>query len=225
MKKMNGLIFFSTLILSCLLVSCAIGQQPNDETQSMNLIREKVFQDSTHKSSEIRIQYPEFAQAEMQKINQDIHRFATEIPKQIYGENYSDLQLQINYEIKVFNDKYLSIVFSGFGESGAAYPKNIFLTRNYDLERETSVKLSELYTIDLYFAQTIYTSVAAQNGEDVVNVFEADYPNTDTVFQALLACDTNIESCQSYLTSTGIGICMPIRHIGGDYVCIERSMH
>lgn len=229
-KKMYYLII-PISILFCLFTSCmSKSVEPNSAlftSQEMqaepNAVVRETLHDTSHSQSEIRIAYPVFVNNHMEKINQDVFSFVSEIANHIYGSDYENVHLQIDYEIKLFNLKYLSIIFYGIGESQSAYPNNIFLTRNYDLEQNTNVILSDLYCLNMDFAQKIYASVEAQKETAIIEVFKADYATINAFYQALLSCDTNTSSFQSYLTTEGIGVCIPIRHVGGDYITIELN--
>ncbi len=233
-KKIYYLILPISILLFCFFTSCVSKSvEPNSENKtpfttqeqqvdSNTIVRETLY-DISHSQSEIRIAYPVFLNNRMEIINQDIFSFVSEMANHIYGSDYENVHLQMDYEIKLFNHKYLSIVFHGLGEAQSAYPNNIFLTRNYDLEQNTNVTLLDLYCLDTDFAQKIYASVEAQKEPDIIEVFKADYADISTFYQTLLSCDTDTSSFQSYLTAEGIGVCMPIRHVGGDYVAVELN--
>ncbi|MDO4154186.1 MAG: hypothetical protein Q4E21_04975 [Clostridia bacterium] len=233
-KKIYYLIILILILLICFFTSCvskSIKSNLENETPftsrelqiDPNAIVRETLHDTSHSQSEIRIAYPVFVNNSMEIINQDIFSFVSEITSNIYGTDYENLYLQMDYEIKLFNQKYLSIVFHGLGESQSAYPNNIFLTRNYDLEQHTNITLSDLYCLDMDFAQKIYSRIEIQKETNIIEIFKADYSTINAFSQTLLSCDTNTSSFQSYLTTEGIGVCMPIRHVGGDYVTIELN--
>ena len=63
--------------------------------------------------------------------------------------NLSELTMEINYEVKLKNNKYISIVYSGYSNvKGAAYSPSIFYTTNINLENGTIIKLVDYANVD-----------------------------------------------------------------------------
>lgn len=188
-------------------------------------VRDEVYTDTSHANSQISITYPVFAAEGMQEINADILDFVTGFAEAYYGETFSDLQLELTYEIKRYDTEYLSIAFTGTGSvRTAAYPTSLFQTRTYDLQSGWAVKLSMLHPVDEAFAETLYAAVQESVSSEIWEVFQADYPNADALLSALQSCDADSWSCQSYVTPQTVGVSIPVRHVGGDHIEAEIAL-
>lgn len=166
MKKLYFIVL--AFLFSCLLL-CACGTQgETDSTTPSSVtadsaVKREVYADNSHKNSQVSVTYPVFSGADMQKINADIYTFAKNFAELYYGQDYTDLQLELTFEVKRYDSEYLSIAFTGTGNvRTAAHPNNLFLTKNYDLQKKQAITLSALHTIDRAFADTLYTAVEEQ---------------------------------------------------------------
>ena len=166
MKKLYFIVL--AFLFSCLLL-CACGAQgETDSTTPSSVtadsaVKREVYADNSHKNSQVSVTYPVFSGADMQKINADIYTFAKNFAELYYGQDYTDLQLELTFEVKRYDSEYLSIAFTGTGNvRTAAHPNNLFLTKNYDLQKKQAITLSALHTIDRAFADTLYTAVEEQ---------------------------------------------------------------
>lgn len=239
MKKVVVLISFAAALLC--LSACASPEMPaavevttstveTTAAQSSDAatdfsVRREVYTDTSHTNSQISIAYPVFAAENMQEIHADILNFVTGFAAAYYGEAYSDLQLELTYEIKRYDTEYLSVAFTGTGNvSTAAYPTNLFQTRTYDLQSGQAVTLAELRPVDDAFAQALYAAAQQQISPELWEVFQADYPSADVLLSALQSCDTDSFSCQSYITPQAVGVSIPVRHVGGDHIEVEVAL-
>lgn len=236
MKKLYFIVL--AFLFSCLLL-CACGTQgETDSTTPSSVtadsaVKREVYADNSHKNSQVSVAYPVFSGADMQKINADIYTFAKNFAELYYGQDYTDLQLELTFEVKRYDSEYLSIAFTGTGNvRTAAHPNNLFLTKNYDLQKKQAITLSALHTIDRAFADTLYTAVEEQftalsrqdssfDAETMWKIFQADYPTADALLSVLQKCDTDPTSCQSYITRNAIGVSLPVSHVGGDHIKVE----
>lgn len=236
MKKLYFIVL--AFLFSCLLL-CACGTQgETDSTTPSSVtadsaVKREVYADNSHKNSQVSVTYPVFSDADMQKINADIYTFAKNFAELYYGQDYTDLQLELTFEIERYDSEYLSIAFTGTGNvRTAAHPNNLFLTKNYDLQKKQAITLSALHTIDRAFADTLYTAVEEQftalsrqdssfDAETMWKIFQADYPTADALLSVLQKCDTDPTSCQSYITRNAIGVSLPVSHVGGDHIKVE----
>ena len=194
----------------------------NEQELFENEVKEILFVDKSHQNSVVSIAYPHFLQHDMQDINQNIVEFVSNIAVQIYGNSYEDLQLEMTYKITRYDSSYLSIVFEGLGDvATSAYPNNIYVTRTFELKTNSVVKLTDVFSLDLNFAQIVYNSVIEQCTKDLSEVFKVEYKDTECLLNILESCDEfneNGVSCWSNFTELGIVISIPILHIGGDHL-------
>lgn len=239
MKKLCFIVLAA--LLACLLCSCGAKEQ-TDSTNMNNIssnstadsaVKRKVYADTSHKNSQVSVAYPVFSGADMQEINADIYAFAKNFAELYYGQDYTDLQLELTFEVKRYDAEYLSIAFTGTGNvRTAAHPNNLFLTKNYDLQKKQPITLSALHTIDRAFADALYaaaeekfTALARQDSsfdaETMWEIFQADYPTADALLPVLQKCDTDPTDCQSYITRNAIGVSLPVSHAGGDHIEVE----
>lgn len=196
-------------------------------------VRREVYTDDAHPNSRISIAYPVFLQSGMEEINADIADFVSSFVTEEYGENISDLDLEINYEIKRYDAAYLSILFEGTGNVyTAAYPNNLFVTKNYDIQQTKEITLGDICTVDTVFAEKLYAAMQQKVEGDSYYGTETDSdaimqmicPDTAVLLRELLTCDMDLDGCQSYLTPQAIGISLPVPHALGDHVEVEISM-
>ena len=239
MKKLCCIV--SAALLALLLCACGAKEQ-TDATSMGNLssnstadsaVKREVYADNSHKNSQVSVAYPVFSGADMQEINADIYAFAKDFAELYYGQDYADLQLELTFEVKRYDAEYLSIAFTGTGNvRTAAHPNNLFLTKNYDLQKKQPITLSALHTIDRAFADALYTAAEEQftalarqdssfDAETMWEILQADYPTADALLPVLQKCDTDPTSCQSYITRNAIGISLPVSHAGGDHIEVE----
>ena len=166
MKKLYFIVL--AFLFSCLLLCFCGTQGETDSTTPSSVtadsaVKREVYADNSHKKSQVSVTYPVFSGADMQKINADIYTFAKNFAELYYGQDYTDLQLELTFEVKRYDSEYLSIAFTGAGNvRTAAHTNNLFLTKNYDLQKKQAITLSALHTIDRAFANTLYTAVEEQ---------------------------------------------------------------
>lgn len=236
MKKLYFIVL--AFLFSCLLLCACDTQGETDSTTPSSVtadsaVKREVYADNSHKNSQVSVAYPVFSGADMQKINADIYTFAKNFAELYYGQDYTDLQLELTFEVKRYDSEYLSIAFTGTGNvRTAAHPNNLFLTKNYDLQKKQAITLSALHTIDRAFADALYTAAEEQftalarqdssfDAETVWEIFQADYPTADALLPVLQKCDTDPTRCQSYITRNAIGVSLPVSHTGGDHIEVE----
>lgn len=208
----------------------------NEHSGTESNVQDAVYTDVSHQNSRVSCIYPVFYGESMQEINDDILASVKGFAENYYGKTYTDLQLELTYKIKRYDSNYLSLVFTGTGNvSTAAYPIDLFWTKNYDLQKKQIITLSALHTIDYKFAEALYvavqekfTSLAQQDSSfDAAvmwEIFQAYYPTVDALLSVLQKCDTDSTSCQSYITRKTIGVSLPVPHVGGDHVEAEVDL-
>ncbi|SFC93758.1 DUF4163 domain-containing protein [Clostridium uliginosum] len=112
-----------------------------------NLNRYEIVTKTYHKNS-VEINYPQvknFSNEERLKaINKDLEEEALSILKNYFEDdpNINEVTMDINYEVKLRNNNYISIVYTGYSNvTGAAYPVSVFYTTNIDIEKGSSIRL------------------------------------------------------------------------------------
>lgn len=123
------------------------------EDSSANSINKfNIYQitNKTYKKNYVKINYPQLQisanSKKLNTINKDLEDEALSILNTYIeeGANIDKLTIDVNYDIKLKNDKYLSIVYTGYSNlEGTAYPLSVFYTTNIDLEKGNSIRLSD----------------------------------------------------------------------------------
>jgi len=135
---------------------------------------------------------------------------------------------EIAYEIMVYNDKVLSVVYTGSGYSdGAAYPIDVFFSTNIDLVNEKKMKLDDLIS-DKEELLKAFKSVLNQENDDEITRVSYDYIlqnyDDESILNGFNEADETYglgRYIYSYLTADSIGISWEIPHVIGDHVEIE----
>ncbi len=110
--------------------------------------------DEVYSKNYVKINYPQIKDyadsAKVNYINKDLKDAALSILN-IYvgnGTNINDINMNVDYEVKTKNNKYISIVFNGLVNiKGTAYPTSIFYTVNVELEKGSTIGLSNYINI------------------------------------------------------------------------------
>ncbi|AGX44301.1 PdaC/SigV domain-containing protein [Clostridium saccharobutylicum] len=123
------------------------------EYSSANSInKSNIYQitNKAYKKNDVKINYPQLQNSDNSKklntINKDLEDEALNILNTYIqeGANIDKLTIDVNYDIKLKNDKYMSIVYTGYSNlEGTAYPLSVFYTTNVDLEKGNSIRLSD----------------------------------------------------------------------------------
>jgi len=96
-------------------------------------------------------------------INKLIENYAIHFAENGYGKDYANLSLDVDYHITYNDDEWISISFNGFGNvKTAPHPNNILTTLNINLKNGSTLKLSDIYTIDKSFVQIYRKEFAKQ---------------------------------------------------------------
>lgn len=236
--KMKLLI--NVVIILCLLLLSSCGaskQQPFKHSVKTTSIQtaihsinsnayaiKSISYTKTGRGNHIVIKYPTLQGKGIEKSNKLIKNYIRSYISEMYGNDYSDLDLTMDYQILFENQSLISIVFKGFENvKSAAHPSDLFLTLNINLKNGTRVKLFDLYTINNYF-KNIYFEAAkkqvperfAESKNDwliVIEELEKDSLSTDWNFKH---ADT-YDGIQSYLTPKGLGLSTPVSFANGDH--------
>ncbi|GAA0077045.1 DUF4163 domain-containing protein [Clostridium sp. CTA-5] len=185
----------------------------------------------------VKINYPQIKNLndseKLKLINKDLQEAALKILDD-YSEddpNLIALTLSINYEVKLKNEKYISIVYRGESNvKGAAHPTSIFYTTNIDVEKGSSIRLSDYENIDnilkklkdskniKVIAESDELAEAQRNfllniqDDKLINMLKnADFYKANGEIQSPK------KGTYSYLDKDGIVISVQVNHAIGDY--------
>lgn len=126
-----------------------------DTKEEIDKSKEYTIVNKTYSKNNVKIIYPQIKDfsdtSKLNLINKDLEDGALSILSMYAKDdpNLSELTMEINYEVKLKNNKYISIVYSGYSNvKGAAYSPSIFYTTNINLENGTIIKLVDYANVD-----------------------------------------------------------------------------
>ncbi|WP_026887053.1 PdaC/SigV domain-containing protein [Clostridium beijerinckii] len=193
--------------------------------------------DKVYSKNLVKINYPQIKNyadsAKLDSINNDLKNEALSILN-IYvenGTNINDINMEVNYKVKTKNDKYISIVFNGLiNIKGTAYPTSIFYTVNVDLEKGSTVGLSDYANIqDILkklkklddvkmlsendkLVEVQKSAIKSISDDELLSILEdADFHKKDGVIEIPK------KGAYSYMEDNKIVISIPMIHAIGDH--------
>lgn len=126
-----------------------------DSKESVDKSKEYTIVNKIYSKNNVKITYPQIKDfsdiSKLNLINKDLEEGALSILSMYDKDdpNLSELTMEINYEVKLKNNKYISIVYSGYSNvNGVAYSPSIFYTTNIDLKNGTIIKLVDYANVD-----------------------------------------------------------------------------
>lgn len=144
-----------------------------------------------------------------------------------------NMDLKLDYAIRLQNEDILSIQYSGVGYyKGAAHPGNWFYTTNIDMNSGKKIKLSDLININEDFVVKFKKekridgelSDDSQSNKELQSVVieYVDNIDTDKLMTYFKQSDSrgireNPSNTYSYLTKDSIGISISVPHALGDH--------
>ncbi|AOR25065.1 PdaC/SigV domain-containing protein [Clostridium taeniosporum] len=204
---------------------------------STTKINEYEITSKNYTKNNVKINYPQIKNLsdseKLKTINKDLQEGALKILDD-YSEddpNLTALTLNVNYEVKLKNKNYISVVYKGESNvKGAAHPASIFYTTNIDVEKGSSVRLSDYANIDdilkkLKGSKNI--KVLAENDElaEAQRNFILNIEDNELIYMLKNADFYKIngkiqspkEGAYSYLDKDGIVISVQVNHAIGDH--------
>lgn len=202
-----------------------------------NELKQYEIVDEVYSKDHVKINYPQiknYADAvKLDSINKDLKNAALSIVN-IYVENntnINDINMEVNYEVKTKNNKYISIAFNGLVNiKGTAYPTSIFYTVNIDLEKGSIVGLSDYANVqdvlkklkkldDVKMLSENEELIEAQKSviknisdDELLNILkDADFHQKDGVIEIPK------KGAYSYMEDNKIVISIPMIHAIGDH--------
>ncbi|WP_252250695.1 DUF4163 domain-containing protein [Clostridium sp. ZBS13] len=190
-----------------------------------------------YSKNNVKINYPELKNSNDNEKLKSINRYLKEGALKVLDDYIKDdpnlkaVDLNVNYDVKFKNEKYISIVYKGeVNVEGAAYPSSIFYTTNVDLESGNIIRLSDYSNVDdilneLKDPKNIKViaendELAAAQKEFILNI------GNDKLISMLKNADFhqvngNIESPKegvySYLHKDSVVISLQVNHAIGDH--------
>jgi len=134
--------------------------------------------------------------------------------------SYDENIFEIDYMISLFTDNWVSVIYSGWYDSGAAHPNRFSHSINIDIKSRKVMKLGDYAIVGQVFLDTFID--AAIEGE--MNYFD-DMPHEPGLVVRIIEeykekyTVDYFENCVSswFRTENGIGIIIWISHTSGDY--------
>ncbi|HBJ1650089.1 DUF4163 domain-containing protein [Clostridium botulinum] len=190
-----------------------------------------------YNKNNVKINYPEIKKfnddEKLKSINKYLKGCALKVLDDYVKEdpNLEAVNLNVNYDVKFKNEKYISIVYKGeVNVKGTAYPSSIFYTTNVDLESGNIIRLSDYSNVNdilnkLKDPKNIKViaendELAAAQKEFILNI------GNDNLINMVKNADfhevnTKIESPKdgvySYFDKDGIVISLQVNHAIGDH--------
>jgi hypothetical protein len=177
------------------------------------------------RNSHIEIKYPILQGKGYEKSNKLIETYIQSFISEMYGSDYSDLDLTMDYSISFHNQFVISIVFKGDGYvKTATHPNDWFLTLNIDLIDGKQFKLSDIYKTSDNFMKIYFDTAKkqvperfAENNKDWFEVIEELKKNLEINTNENFKHADSFGGVQSYLTPIGLGLSMPVVFAIGDH--------
>ena len=108
-----------------------------------------------YSKNNVKINYPEIKNSNDNEKLKSINKYLKECALKVLDDyvkddpNLEKVNLNVNYDVKFKNEKYISIVYKGeVNVKGTAYPSSIFYTTNVDLESGNIIRLSDYSNVD-----------------------------------------------------------------------------
>jgi hypothetical protein len=134
---------------------------------------------------------------------------------------YDSYAMYVNYEITLFDDLYLSIIFEGlFNYRKSANPLHYFSSLIIDIQKKEIINISDIYNINDDFIRIALESLKKEiRDRGVLDEFkEITYLHISEYLQKALQSDGGNEYIyHSFLTIDAIGISVPVSYTLGSH--------
>ncbi len=211
------------------------------ENESSKNLKEKSNEyelvSKNYNKNNVKINYPEIKNFNDDEKLKSINKYLKECALKVLDDyikenpNLEAVNLNVNYDVKFKNEKYISIVYEGeVNVNGTAYPSSIFYTTNVDLESGNIIRLSDYSNVNdilnkLKDPKNIKViaendELAAAQKDFILNI------GNDNLINMVKNADfhevnTKIESPKdgvySYFDKDGIVISLQVNHAIGDH--------
>ncbi|NFO56013.1 DUF4163 domain-containing protein [Clostridium botulinum] len=213
----------------------------NKDKESSKNLKEKSNEyelvSKNYNKNNVKINYPEIKKFNDDKKLKSINKYLKESALKVLDDyvkedpNLEAVNLNVNYDVKFKNEKYISIVYEGeVNVKGTAYPSSIFYTTNVDLESGNIIRLSDYSNVNdilnkLKDPKNIKViaendELAAAQKDFILNI------GNDNLINMVKNADfhevnTKIESPKdgvySYFDKDGVVISLQVNHAIGDH--------
>ncbi|MBN1042804.1 DUF4163 domain-containing protein [Clostridium botulinum] len=213
----------------------------NKDKESSKNLKEKSNEyelvSKNYNKNNVKINYPEIKKFNDDKKLKSINKYLKESALKVLDDyvkedpNLEAVNLNVNYDVKFKNEKYISIVYEGeVNVKGTAYPSSIFYTTNVDLESGNIIRLLDYSNVNdilnkLKDPKNIKViaendELAAAQKDFILNI------GNDNLINMVKNADfhevnTKIESPKdgvySYFDKDGVVISLQVNHAIGDH--------
>ncbi|NFF82502.1 DUF4163 domain-containing protein [Clostridium botulinum] len=217
-----------------------VSETTKDKESSKNLkekSNEYELVSKNYNKNNVKINYPEIKNFNDDEKLKSINKYLKECALKVLDDyikenpNLEAVNLNVNYDVKFKNEKYISIVYEGeVNVNGTAYPSSIFYTTNVDLESGNIIRLSDYSNVNdilnkLKDPKNIKViaendELAAAQKDFILNI------GNDNLINMVKNADfhevnTKIESPKdgvySYFDKDGVVISLQVNHAIGDH--------
>lgn len=172
----------------------------------------------------ITVRYPQIININNHDKQMDLNKM---IKERAYGylDNYTTEEMEtftldINYNVTLKSEQFLSIQFSGYTfDEGAAHPNDIFYTINIDMNKSIALQLKDMVDIDEEFVAKfkegeLQSTISEQKG--ILNE-----RSDDEWIRLLKDADSRQSGISSYLTNRSLGISVEVPFVVGNHAELE----
>lgn len=191
----------------------------------------------TYNKNNVKINYPQIKnlhdREKLNSINKNLAEEALSILDRYTKDdsNLNNVTLEVNYEVKLKNDKYLSIAYEGYSNvEGAAYPTSVFYTTNIDMEKGSRIRLSDYANINdiVIKLKDPHNINVLSKEKDLVELQRNVLVNMDNAELLTILEDADFYKANgkmempeigaySYMDEDDIVISLPVNHAIGDH--------
>ncbi|OPJ56102.1 PdaC/SigV domain-containing protein [Clostridium chromiireducens] len=191
----------------------------------------------TYNKNKVRITYPQISglsdETKLKAINKLLEEEALDILSGYLQDDpkLKNLTLDINYEVKLKNNKYFSVAYSGYGNvKGTAHPLSLFYTTNINVENARGMRLVDYADVmNILKKLKDTTTVKVVSSEEEVAEAQKNAlveMNDGELLSILKDSDFRVENGKiiipekggySYMEENNIVISLPVSHAIGDH--------
>lgn len=191
----------------------------------------------TYSKNNMKINYPQIKdladKEKLNSINKNLEEEALGILDRYTKDdsNLNKVTLDVNYETKLKNDKFLSIAYVGYSNvEGAAYPTSVFYTTNMDMEKGSRIRLSDYANINdiVIKLKDPHNINVLTKEKDLVELQRNVLVNMDNAELLTILEDADFYKANgkmempeigaySYMEDDSIVISLPVNHAIGDH--------
>ena len=218
-----GLIFGS-ISLSKNYVIEAFSKENSENTPRLNRYDLK---ENIYINNDIKIKYPQIVNLTDKEKQEGINKLIKDKAISAYDDTLNNLEkgstyeVDGSYDIKLANDKILSIAYDSFNNvTPSAHPFNMFYTTNINIETGKELTINDF--ISNFDEKFINELKHARYVGSIDKIYEKQlfdeifsyYSNNDELIKA-------VKAAPFYINGDSIGISLPASHVFGDYANLE----